>query len=232
MVRFSSPVMRPARDRLMSRLVCSTAIALFIIAVFVAPALGGQASSGELFFYPCTSCHPVRLIPGTEKPAGNLPNDFQGHGIVLVGHDALGAGGAACAVCHDDPAKNPGMLKLADGTLIDIKGDVSLVCYRCHSTQYKQFKAGTHGKHQASCVAGGCHDPHTPGFIYAGPLMPFVGTGFQFKVLSQRAVFKPLAAPAPDPALVTPVWLVAVAALGFVVAGSLVGLLLSGRFKR
>ena len=117
-----------------------------------------------------------------------------------MSHDVLGKGDAACLVCHDDPAKNPGMLKLADGSLVDIKGDVAAVCFRCHSTKYKEWKAGTHGKHQGKCTAAGCHDPHSPGFMYAQPLRPFVGNGFQFQVLSERTAFTPLMAPAPPPA--------------------------------
>ncbi len=197
-----------------------------------APALAGQAASGELFFYPCTSCHPVTEIPGTERSARPLPGGFEGHAIVLEGHDALGKGHAACPVCHDDMARDPGKLKTADGSLVDIKGDVAKVCYRCHSTKYKEWKAGTHGKHLGKCTASGCHDPHTPGFIFAGPTMPFSGSGFQFKVLPEREPFMPLAAPAPDPAVVIPMWFYAFTALGLVTAGGLAGSLLYGRLKR
>jgi hypothetical protein len=205
--------------------------AVALVALSAGSAFAGQASSGQLLFYPCTSCHPLDVIPGTEKPNRPLPGGFQGHAIKLVGHDKLGA--EACLACHDDMTRNPGMLKTIDGTLIDIKtGDVSLVCARCHSGKYAEFKAGTHGKHLASCVAQGCHDPHTPGFIYAPPLMPFVGTGFQFKVLATREPFKPLAAPAPDPPVETPWWVALVTVLGVAVAGGLVGMLALGRFKR
>ena len=150
----------------------------------------------------------------------------------MQGHDVLGRGDAACIVCHDDPTRNPGMLKTADGSLVDIKGDIALVCFRCHSTKYKEWKAGTHGKHKPSCTAAGCHDPHTPQFIYAGPQMPFVGTGFQFRVLSRREPFKPLASPAPAPPVTIPGWFVGLAALGVVVAGGLTGVLVVGRLKR
>ena len=209
----------------------SSAVAL--VALSAGPAFAGRASSGELLFYPCTSCHPVGEIPGTEKANRPLPGGFQGHSIVLVGHDKLGVGHAACPVCHDDMMRDPGKLKAIDGSLVDIKtGDVSLVCYRCHSAKYKEFKAGTHGRHMPSCVAAGCHDAHTPGYIYASPLMPFVGVGFQFKVLPQREAFKPLAAPAPNTPVDTPWWVVLVAVVGVATAGGLVGMLASGRFKR
>lgn len=214
-----------------------SAATLLAVAVLIAsaiPAFAGQASSGELLFYPCTTCHPVTMVPGptpgSEKPSKPLPNGFTGHKIELAGHDKLGA--EACLSCHDDPAKNPGKLKLADGTLIDIKGDTALVCYRCHSTKYKEWKAGTHGKHKPSCVAAGCHDPHTPGYIYAQPLLPFIGSGFQFKVLSERALLMPLAQPAFAAPTVIPMWFVALVIVGLIVAATLIGRLVLGRSKR
>lgn len=191
-------------------------------------AFAGQASTGELLYYPCDTCHPI--IDGA--PAKKLPNDFKGHEIVLVGHDVLGKGKAACLVCHDDPSRNPGMLKLIDGSLIPVTGDVSQVCYRCHSAKYKEFKAGTHGKHKPACTAAGCHDPHTPRWIYAPPLLPFVGTGFQVQVLSDRQAFRALAPPPQVPLHSTPGWFLGVVAFGLVTAGSLAGWLVQGRSKR
>ena len=233
MVGFSSCSACPNRGRMAHRLVF---VAAMLFAVFllgsVSPALGGQASPGELLYYPCTSCHPVHLIPGTDKPDRVLPNGFQGHQIVLWGHDKLGSGDAACPVCHDDMTRNPGKLKTADGSLVDITGDISLVCYRCHSTKYKEWKAGTHGKHKPSCTAAGCHDPHTPGWIYASPLLPFTGSGFQFRILDQREPFAPFAPPAPAPPVDIPWWFTGIAAVGLVVVGSLAGTLVVGRLKR
>jgi len=207
-------------------------LAIAAIAVLVlspaAYASAGQASSGQLFFYPCTSCHPVFMVPGatpgSEKPSKALPNGMQGHQIVLEAHDKLGE--EACVVCHDDPERNPGKLKLIDGSLIDITGDMSLVCYRCHEAKYKEFRAGTHGRHQESCVAAGCHDPHTPNYIYAGPVKPFLGVGFQFKgVGPARVPFKPLMSPPLPPPTINPLWfLIAVAVASVVVLALLVGL--------
>jgi hypothetical protein len=203
-----------------------------LLIVSAAPALAGQASAGQLFFDPCTSCHPI--APGAIEGGRKLPNGFKGHQIVLEGHDKLGPAEEACVVCHDDADKNPGMLKSIDGSLVDIKGDVSLVCFRCHSTKYAEWKAGTHGRGSPKCTSSGCHDPHTPGYIYAGPLMPFVGTGFQFRVLPDRKPFMPLMAPAPPgiPPVETPWWFPIVVTLGVVVAGGLVGTLIVGRSKR
>jgi hypothetical protein len=157
------------------------------------------------------------------------------HKITLEGHDALAAGGdigVACLTCHDDPARNPGKLKIAGGGFVDIKGDISQVCFTCHSTKYAEFKAGTHGKHQASCVAAGCHDPHTPEYIYAPPLLPFMGTGFQFKVLPVRQPFTPFAGPAPVPPVETPLWFVIAAIVGLLATAGLIGMLVLERPKR
>jgi hypothetical protein len=205
--------------------------AAVIVLAAVPPAYAGHASLGEAVFYPCTSCHPVTLAPdGT--PTKPLPNGFKGHQIVLESHDRLGKGAAACLVCHDDPARDPGKLKLIDGTLVDITGDVSGVCYRCHSAKYNEWKAGVHGKRQPKCTASGCHDPHTPSYVFASALPPFVGTGFQARAVSQRVAFTPLAgAPLPPPTL-TPSWLVLAAGLGILVSAGLVGTLTLGRSKR
>lgn len=215
-----------------SRLLVLSGIA-FALAFFWAavPASAGQASLGEPLFYPCTSCHPVAIGAGASRSV-TLPNKFKGHQIVLVQHDRLGVGVAACLVCHDDPARDPGKLKLIDGSLVDITGDVSSVCYRCHSAKYKAWKAGTHGKHEPKCTAAGCHDPHTPGWVFVGSLMPFVGSGFQTQILAERQPFTPLFSPPPPPPVYTPSWVVLVTALGVVVAGGIAGALIRGRSKR
>jgi hypothetical protein len=207
-----------------------TCLGLFVLA-WAAPALAAGASSGELFFYPCTSCHPVTSAKSGQPPKV-LPNGFKGHDVSLAGHDKLGRGTDACLVCHDDPSRNPGMLKLGDGTFVDIRGDVARVCYRCHSDKYKEWQAGTHGKNKGKCTAQGCHDPHTPQWIYADSLRPFVGNGFQFKPVSDRIPFMPLARPAPAPAVESPAWFVLVAYSGLVVVGGLTGWLVMGRRNR
>jgi hypothetical protein len=220
------------------------AVLVVLAVLLLAPAteaFAGQASSGQLFFYPCTNCHPVNMVAGpggTEHPSKPLPNGMQGHKIVLEAHDKLGSATSdACLVCHDDPSRNPGKLKLIDGTLIDVTGDISLVCYRCHESKYKDFKQGTHGNHKESCVAAGCHDPHTPNYLYAGPIKPFTGVGFQFKGVGQaRVPFKPLMQPPLPPPTVNPTWfLIAVtvgllAFLGLLVR--LVGPVVVERLKR
>jgi hypothetical protein len=201
---------------------------LALASLLAAPiqAFAGQSATGELLFYPCKSCHP------TGRAGARIPNGFQGHQIVLESHDVLGQGRTACLVCHDAPTADPGMLKLVDGSKVSVAGDISRVCYRCHSTKYKEFKAGVHGKRQSKCTASGCHDPHTPGYIYATPLLPIQGTGFMFRVLPERKSFKPLPPPAEAPPVKTPAWIELVALLGYVLAGGIAGSFVFERARR
>jgi hypothetical protein len=198
-----------------------------VILVFAAPtgADAGKPATGEPLFYPCTSCHPA----GEGKV---LPNDFKGHRIKLQGHDVLGKGDQACLICHDAPTKDPSKLKLIDGSLIDIKGDVALVCFRCHSAKYNEWKAGTHGKATGKCTSAGCHDPHTPQYIFGQALLPFIGAGFTAQVRSETATFQPMAAPPLNHPIETPPWLWILTGLVVVGVGGLTASLIKGRSKR
>jgi len=216
------------------RAVLVVLVLAFLLSVFATPAFAGQASSGKLPFYPCDRCHPVFLGPDG-NPTKPLPNGLKKHEIKLELHNILGADDKACLACHDDPKRNPGMLILPDGTLVDINGpDVSRVCQRCHFEKYSAWKAGTHGKHQPKCTAAGCHDPHTPGFIYVPALLPFLGTGTQVQVLPERVAFTSFPPPAayPAPPTVTPSWLVVVGLVGVVIAGGIAVPLIRGRSKQ
>ncbi len=212
-------------------MLCAIAAVLGAALLLLAPPPAGavgQAASGETLFYPCTSCHPV----GPQGTATGLPNDFPGHQVVLIGHDALGEGSAACLVCHDDPARDPGKLVLLDGSLVDITGDVPALCFTCHSERYREWAAGTHGRNQPSCTSSGCHDPHTPAWVYGDPLLPFVGTGFQVRSVSDRQAFTPLAGPPVKAPVVTPSWLVLATLLVAFLATGIVGYLVRGRSAR
>ena len=212
-------------------LVVTLAVAFGFLA-FSTSAFASRAATGELAFYPCTDCHPVTL-DANGQPTKPLPNGMKKHEIELVAHDILGEGDKACLVCHDSPSRNPGMLILPDGSLVDITGDVSRVCQRCHFEKYEQFKTGVHGKRAEKCTAAGCHNPHTPQWIYVAALPPFQGTGFEVKAVgAEREPFKAFAGPPVAPPVYTPTWLVAAAVLGAVVSVGLVGYITLGRRKR
>ncbi len=193
-----------------------------------APAFAGKASTGELAFEPCTDCHPV-VLGADGEPTRPLPNGFEKHEIELEVHDILGKGDAACLACHDDPAKNPGMLLTADGTKVYVTGDTPRVCQRCHFAQYQQWQLGVHGKNEPKCTSAGCHDPHTPSWIYIAALPPFQGTGVEVRAVGEREPFKPMASPPVAPPVYTPLWLAVMASLGVVVAGGIIGYLIFGR---
>ena len=205
--------------------------ALFLVPA--APALAGQAASGQLFFDPCTSCHPI--ASGAIEGGRKLPNDFKSHEIALEGHDKLGAGEAACVVCHESADKNPGMLKTIDGTSRRYQGRrLARLLQVPLRRSTRSGRPGSTGVGPPSAPPPAATTLTRRGWIYAGPLMPFVGTGFQFRVLPDRKPFMPLMAPAPRgiPPVETPVWFAIVVTLGVVAAGGLVGTLIVGRSKR
>jgi hypothetical protein len=198
---------------------------------FTPLAFAGHSSTGKAAFLPCTRCHPV-FVDADDKPTKPLPNGFKKHEITLEVHDVLGKGTEACLICHDDPTRDPGKLKAPDGSLIDVTGDVSRVCQKCHFEKYREWQAGIHGKREPKCTSGGCHDPHTPSWIYIAALPPFQGTGMEVRAVSTRAPFKALASPPLDPPVTTPLWLVIVASLGAVVSAGTIAYLVMGRSKR
>lgn len=202
-----------------------------LLIVWTGSAAGGQASTGESTFYPCDRCHPV-TVNEAGQPSHPLPIGLEKHEITLEVHDVLGTDDEACLACHDDPTRNPGMLKLPDGELVEITGQVSKVCQTCHSTKYRDWEQGIHGKGAPKCTAAGCHDPHTPSWIYIAPLPPFQGTGLQVRAVSAREPFKPYAGPPPFTPVFTPVWLIVVSSLGAVLIVLLIGYLLQRRAKR
>jgi hypothetical protein len=78
-----------------------------------------------------------------------------------------------CLDCHDP--HNRDKLKLANGDLIDFT-ESYMLCGQCHGTNYRDWKAGIHGKRTGYfdgkkmyylCV--NCHNPHDPKFK---PLKP------------------------------------------------------------
>lgn len=213
-----------------------TAIVLLGVAIAIAAlpaaAFAGNAASGKPAFQPCDQCHPV-FLDAKGEPTKPLPVGLKQHEIKLEVHDILGEGDKACLACHDAPTRNPGKLILPDGSLVDVTGDVSRVCQRCHFEKYQQWKAGIHGKSQPKCSAAGCHDPHSPSWIYVAALPPFVGTGFEVNAVgADREPFKPFAGPPVAPEVSTPGWLTVIFWVGLLGCLSIVGFLVARRPKR
>lgn len=226
---------RPARDRaLWWSSVAATFVAAVLAALVLLPAAEAQAglsSTGKLAFYPCKRCHPV-FLGADGKPTKPLPIGLEKHEIELQVHDILGVGDKACLACHQSPTIDPGQLILPDGTLVEVTGDISRVCQRCHFEKYAEWKAGMHGKDQPKCSAAGCHNPHSPSWIYVPALPPFLGTGIEVHAVSEREGFKPLASPPIPPPVETPLWLSIITAIGVTVSGGIVGILIKGRRRQ
>jgi hypothetical protein len=199
--------------------------------VGAAQAFAGQSSTGKQAFVPCTRCHPV-FVDADDKPTKPLPNGFKKHEITLEVHDILGKGGEACLACHSSPTEDPGKLKTPDGSLVDVTGDVSRVCQKCHFEKYRDWQAGIHGKRAPKCTSSGCHDPHTPSWMYVAALPPFQGTGMEVRAVSTREPFKPLASPPLPAPVTTSLWLVILASFGAVVSAGIVAYLVLGRPRR
>lgn len=217
---------------LVTALVAALAWAILPAAI----ATAGQSATGELAFSPCDQCHPVYL-DAAGNPTKPLPVGMKKHEIVLEAHDVLGTDDQACLRCHSAPTDNPGMLKLPDGSRVDINGapaELSRVCQTCHEEKYREWTEGAHGKSMPKCTAAGCHDAHTPSWIYLPALPPFQGTGVEMKAVgaTTRQPFKPLAPPPLPPVVLTPGWLVVVVVLGAAAILGLVGYLVAGRAKR
>ena len=82
-----------------------------------------------------------------------------------------------CLACHD--AKNRDKLHLVSGDFIDFT-ETYLLCGQCHGTNYRDWKAGIHGK-RIGYFSGGkrtyflcvnCHNPHDPKFKPMKPKPP------------------------------------------------------------
>jgi len=208
------------------------AVAFAILAIMpAAEAHARLSSSGELAFYPCDRCHPV-FLGEDGLPTEPLPIGLEKHEVDLQVHDILGNEETACLACHDDPTRNPGKLILPDGTLVDIADDVSRVCQRCHFEKYQQWELGIHGKNQPKCTAAGCHNPHSPSWIYVEALPPFLATGIEVHAVSEREPFTPLASPPLPPPVHTPLWLTILTTVGTLASASIIGVLIVGRHKR
>ena len=119
----------------------------------------------------CESCHSLRET----KPMPSRPEELKEfHQGLQVRHGEL-----ACTSCHQ--AKEPRTLHLATGEPLPMTEVVTL-CAQCHGPQYRDFKAGAHGgmtgywdlsrgdRVRNNCVS--CHDPHTPKYAGAHPVMP------------------------------------------------------------
>ena len=127
---------------------------------------------------------PTPVTPQLEH--GVLPDCFRCHTRVLVGHDKLGTGSAACLVCHS--STKMGWFRLVDGTEIT-RDESPRLCGQCHNDKYDAWQKGLHGVLARDTVVVGipinvkpkcvdCHEPHQPQLSLAtGSSFPPLSTG-------------------------------------------------------
>ena len=117
--------------------------------------------------FPCSDCHME------DDDVNRSPREVDFHDTVDFKH---ASDSRWCLDCHD--TQNRDMLHLADGRLIPFE-ESYLLCGQCHAQEYKNWRAGDHGRRTGSwsgakeyLLCAHCHDPHNPEFKPMAPLAP------------------------------------------------------------
>lgn len=120
--------------------------------------------------FPCTNCH-GKSLDEMKKGLGT-EEERHAHWNIEIRH--ADAETMDCTTCHDENQVNS--LRSIKG--VEISYDESYKqCAQCHSTQFKDWVGGAHGKRLGgyvpprtinSCV--NCHNPHTPAFAKRWPV--------------------------------------------------------------
>ena len=128
--------------------------------------------TGESFLIPerkshivnfqCTNCHSKNL---SDLKAVNS-DAKKAHWDIKIQHAESST--MKCTTCHTE--NNMDKLHSLTGNEIDFDHSYK-VCAQCHSTQFKDWKLGAHGKRiggwappRVSNTCVNCHNPHKPGF--------------------------------------------------------------------
>ncbi|EKD41551.1 MAG: putative cytochrome with 4 heme binding site [uncultured bacterium] len=115
---------------------------------------------------PCSTCHQGAVID-----KNSLKDDQNPHARISLHHGHLNK--MTCATCHEPTSVD--RLKLMGGQAPI--NEAPKLCGTCHSTQYKDWIHGAHGKRVGSwtgkrvvysCTQ--CHDPHNPAFKVRFPV--------------------------------------------------------------
>ncbi|MBT5953850.1 hypothetical protein HOG98_03935 [bacterium] len=115
--------------------------------------------------YKCSNCH---LDGKNKKIKGQKPP----HDHIVLKHGD--AGQFTCFDCHNENKRD--VLKNNFSKDVSFNQSASL-CYQCHSSQFKDWSNGAHGKRIGKWVGERviynctqCHNPHDPGFQKRMPL--------------------------------------------------------------
>lgn len=115
----------------------------------------------QMTSFPCSKCHTEDLDKLQEPEKGK-----KAHWDIKLQHANVDI--MNCTTCHS--AHNMDKLKSITNESIDFNDSYKL-CGQCHSTQFKDWKGGGHGKREGgwapprvskTCV--NCHNPHSPSF--------------------------------------------------------------------
>jgi hypothetical protein len=118
--------------------------------------------TSQIVQYKCSNCHDKNLPKSKKSP----------HSRIQIKHGNAPLNN--CFVCHDK--SNRDKLKSFSENNISFN-EAAKLCYQCHSTQYKDWIKGSHGKRVGNwtgrrviynCTQ--CHNPHDPGFKKRQPL--------------------------------------------------------------
>lgn len=124
-----------------------------------------QSRFADLKQFPCSDCH--------TKPLAQLSSNTarRAHWNIALAHASKSV--MDCATCHGDPQTDHLMLLRGGQLKFNMSHEQ---CAQCHSTQFKDWVGGAHGKQvggwappkiKLTCVS--CHDPHKPGFPQRWP---------------------------------------------------------------
>ncbi|SMO64451.1 Cytochrome c7 [Saccharicrinis carchari] len=123
---------------------------------------------GSISNYKCSGCHEVELAELKTKG-----NDLT-HADIRLFHSSLDV--LSCFTCHNPD--NLDELRSTSGKSIDFDQSYKL-CSQCHSSQFSDWRGGSHGKRIGGWVAPRvsktcveCHNPHSPGFESRMPTYP------------------------------------------------------------
>ena len=121
---------------------------------------------GQIKSFACIECHskPVSQMKNLDSP--------KAHWDIKLNHATSDI--MNCATCHN--GQNMDELHTVTGLSIDLNLSYKL-CAQCHSSQFKDWKGGAHGKKvagwsspRASLTCVNCHNPHNPSFDKRWPV--------------------------------------------------------------
>jgi hypothetical protein len=156
--------------RTIMRVFCTAVTSLFLLFFFASTPLAvveeytpPPMTEG---MYPCSNCHASMEVNRKKRELKEEHTDIKLHHAESM---------RWCLDCHN--ATNRDKLRLYNGELINFTESYRL-CGECHGYQYKDWRAGIHGKRVGYFSGSGkrtyylcasCHNPHEPKFK---PLKP------------------------------------------------------------